>query len=93
MRSIETSRGSFINHPTQGYMNSTTYNEETKIVSIEPGGHWQPEYKTLAPYGVTVTKGRAGAVGVEGFVTGRGNSFHSIFCSIPQPPTPVTRYR
>jgi hypothetical protein len=58
-------------------MNGTTYNEETKIASIQPGGHWQSVYETLAPYGVTVTGGRAGTVGVGGFITGGGNSFHS----------------
>jgi FAD/FMN-containing dehydrogenase len=58
-------------------MNGSTYNEETKIASIQPGGHWQSVYETLAPYGVTVTGGRAGTLGVGGFVTGGGNSFHS----------------
>lgn len=58
-------------------MNSTTYNEETKIASVQPGGHWQSVYETLDPYGVTVTGARAGTVGVGGFVTGGGNSFHS----------------
>lgn len=31
----------------------------------------------MTPYGVTVTGGRAGSVGVGGFLTGGGNSFHS----------------
>jgi hypothetical protein len=34
-------------------------------------------YETLAPYGVLVAGGRAGTVGVAGFLTGGGNSFHS----------------
>ncbi|KAF6804481.1 FAD binding domain-containing protein, partial [Colletotrichum musicola] len=34
-------------------------------------------YDTLAPHGVVVTGGRAGTVGVGGFITGGGNSFHS----------------
>jgi len=58
-------------------MNSTTYNTETEIASIQPGGRWQDVYETLAPYGVTVTGGRAGSVGIGGFITGGGNSFHS----------------
>lgn len=58
-------------------MKSTTYNPTTKIASIQPGGDWQSVYDTLAPYGVTVTGGRAGTVGVGGFITGGGNSFHA----------------
>lgn len=34
-------------------------------------------YDALTPHGVTVTGGRAGSVGVGGFLTGGGNSFHS----------------
>ncbi|GKT63043.1 FAD binding domain-containing protein [Colletotrichum tofieldiae] len=60
-----------------GNMNGTTYNAETKLASIEPGGHWQTVYDTLAPHGVVVTGGRAGTVGTGGFITGGGNSFHS----------------
>jgi FAD/FMN-containing dehydrogenase len=58
-------------------MNGTTYNPETEIASIQPGGHWQDVYETLAPHGVTATGGRAGTVGTGGFLTGGGNSFHS----------------
>ncbi|KAK0374125.1 FAD binding domain-containing protein, partial [Colletotrichum limetticola] len=60
-----------------GFFNSTTYNPDTKIASIGPGGHWQTVYDTLAPYGVVVTGGRAGTVGTGGFILGGGNSFHS----------------
>ncbi|KAK6074441.1 FAD binding domain-containing protein [Seiridium cupressi] len=60
-----------------GFMNSTTYNSDMKIASIQPGSNWQAVYETLAPYGVTVAGGRAGTVGVGGFITGGGNSFHS----------------
>lgn len=58
-------------------MNGTSYNPDTRLASIQPGGHWQTVYDTLAPHGVVVTGGRAGTVGVGGFVTGGGNSFHS----------------
>lgn len=58
-------------------MNETTYNSDTKIVSVSPGGNWQRVYEALAPYGVTVAGGRAGTVGVGGFVTGGGNNFHA----------------
>ncbi|KAF4979662.1 hypothetical protein FZEAL_4153 [Fusarium zealandicum] len=60
-----------------GYMNGTTYNEETNLAHVQPGGHWQDVYDTLAPHGLVVAGGRAGTVGVGGFVTGGGNSFHS----------------
>jgi len=58
-------------------MAGTTYDPASKLASIQPGGHWQTVYDTLAPFGVTVTGGRAGTVGTGGFVTGGGNSFHS----------------
>ncbi|XEV04176.1 hypothetical protein FSHL1_009463 [Fusarium sambucinum] len=60
-----------------GYINGTTYDEEKNIVSVGPGGHWQDVYDTLIPYGLAVAGGRAGTVGVGGFVTGGGNSFYS----------------
>ncbi|GAB1318474.1 Nicotine oxidase [Madurella fahalii] len=60
-----------------GNMNGTAYNPEIEIASIQPGSRWQDVYETLAPHGVTVTGGRAGSVGVGGFLTGGGNSFHS----------------
>jgi FAD/FMN-containing dehydrogenase len=58
-------------------MNGTTYDPQTEIASILPGGPWQEVYETLAPHGVIVTGGRAGTVGVGGFLTGGGNSFHA----------------
>ncbi|KAK4152537.1 FAD binding domain-containing protein [Chaetomidium leptoderma] len=60
-----------------GAMNGTTYDPQSGIASLGPGGRWQDVYETLAPHGVTVTGGRAGSVGVGGFLTGDGNSFHS----------------
>ncbi|KAK8069942.1 hypothetical protein PG994_006558 [Apiospora phragmitis] len=60
-----------------GLMNKTTYDADRKIVSIQPGMHWQSVYDTLSPFGVTVTGGRAGTVGASGFISGGGNSFHS----------------
>ncbi|KAK8879167.1 FAD binding domain-containing protein [Apiospora arundinis] len=60
-----------------GFMNATTYDADRKIVSIQPGTHWQPVYETLTPFGVTVTGGRGGTVGASGFIAGGGNSFHS----------------
>jgi FAD binding domain-containing protein len=60
-----------------GNMNGTTWNPETKLASVQPGGHWQTVYDELAPHGVTVAGGRAGTVGTGGFVSGGGNSFYS----------------
>ncbi|KAJ3467374.1 hypothetical protein FSOLCH5_004157 [Fusarium solani] len=60
-----------------GYMNGTEYDAEKNLARVQPGGHWQDVYDTLAPHGLVVAGGRAGTVGVGGFVTGGGNSFHS----------------
>lgn len=60
-----------------GNFNQTTYDADTKLASLGPGGHWGDVYDALTPHGVTVTGGRAGSVGVGGFLTGGGNSFHS----------------
>lgn len=60
-----------------GYLNTTTYNTRTKIASVQPGSHWQQVYDTLSPQGVTVAGGRAGTVGVGGFLSGGGNSFYA----------------
>jgi hypothetical protein len=58
-------------------MNATTFDKDTQVASIQPGSSWQPVYETLAPHGVAVAGGRAGTVGVGGFLTGGGNSFYS----------------
>ncbi|KAL2817864.1 hypothetical protein BJX63DRAFT_96152 [Aspergillus granulosus] len=58
-------------------LNSTVYNAEAGTASIGPGARWKGVYTTLAEHGVAVPGGRGGTVGVGGFVTGGGNSFHS----------------
>ncbi|KAI0424493.1 FAD-binding domain-containing protein [Xylaria sp. FL1042] len=58
-------------------LNATTYNPETNIASIGPGGKWQNVYKELINYGVTAVGGRDGDVGVGGFLLGGGNSYYS----------------
>lgn len=60
-----------------GNINTTTYDSATKIASVSPGAHWQDVYDVLSPEGVTVAGGRAGTVGVGGFISGGGNSFYS----------------
>ncbi|ROT43779.1 FAD binding domain-containing protein [Sodiomyces alkalinus F11] len=59
------------------YLNGTTYDAENKIVSIQPGSNWGEAYTVLDPYGVTAVGGRASVVGVGGFTTGGGYSFHT----------------
>ncbi|KAL4954779.1 hypothetical protein BDW69DRAFT_204963 [Aspergillus filifer] len=58
-------------------LNSTTYDPETQIASVGPGARWKGVYEELAKYEVAVPGGRGGTVGVGGFITGGGNSFHS----------------
>jgi FAD/FMN-containing dehydrogenase len=60
-----------------GYINATTYNEATEVASIGPGSTWGKAYQTLAPYDVVPVGGRADVVGVGGFTTGGGYSFHT----------------
>lgn len=59
------------------YMNATTYDENTKIASVRPGSTWGESYDALDEYGVVNIGGRASVVGVGGFTTGGGYSFHS----------------
>ncbi|KAI0467577.1 FAD-binding domain-containing protein [Xylaria cf. heliscus] len=59
------------------HLNSTSYNAETNIASIGPGGRWQYVYAELIKYGITATGGRDGDVGVGGFLLGGGNSYYS----------------
>ncbi|WAO95526.1 FAD-binding PCMH-type domain-containing protein [Fusarium falciforme] len=59
------------------YMNTTTYDSKKKIASIQPGSNWGRVYEALNEYGVAAVGGRASVVGVGGFTTGGGYSFHS----------------
>lgn len=60
-----------------GLMNRTVLDPQTNVASIQPGSLWNQVYATLDPQGVTVAGGRAGTVGVAGFVMGGGNSFYT----------------
>ena len=51
-------------------MNSTVFNAQSAIASIEAGARRSSVYYTLKQYGVTVTGGRADSVGVGGLVIG-----------------------
>ncbi|CAI6093671.1 hypothetical protein V2G26_017244 [Clonostachys chloroleuca] len=59
------------------YMNATTYHPDKKVASIQPGSNWGQAFEALSDYGVTVVGGRASVVGVGGFTTGGGYSFHT----------------
>ncbi|KAF7556854.1 hypothetical protein G7Z17_g1096 [Cylindrodendrum hubeiense] len=59
------------------YMNATTYDSKKKIASIQPGSNWGEAYEALNKYGVAAVGGRASVVGVGGFTTGGGYSFHT----------------
>ncbi|RYP71474.1 hypothetical protein DL770_008122 [Monosporascus sp. CRB-9-2] len=58
-------------------MNSTSYDRQSNIAKIEPGGRWKNVFADLGKDGVTVAGGRDGGVGVGGFLLGGGISFFS----------------
>ncbi|KAF2177769.1 FAD binding domain-containing protein [Zopfia rhizophila CBS 207.26] len=60
-----------------GFMNATTYHPERGVVAIQPAAKSAPAYEALEEYGVVVTGGRVGPVGLGGFVSGGGISFHA----------------
>lgn len=60
-----------------GWLNSVAYDAETKLARIGPGCRWRDVYPALEMQGVAVAGGRDGGVGVGGFLTGGGNSFHT----------------
>ncbi|KAK7754301.1 hypothetical protein SLS62_003594 [Diatrype stigma] len=58
-------------------MNSSSYDAETNLARIQPGGRWKKVYADLEEEGVVVAGGRDGGVGVGGFLLGGGISFFS----------------
>lgn len=58
-------------------LNGTSYDAESNIASIQPGGRWKDAYAELEEHRVTVAGGRDGGVGVGGFLLGGGISFFS----------------
>jgi len=60
-----------------GLMDDVTLDKDSAVASIGPGARWMHVYGALDPEGWTVAGGRAGSVGVAGFLTGGGNSFFS----------------
>ncbi|KAH7394864.1 hypothetical protein DE146DRAFT_658558 [Phaeosphaeria sp. MPI-PUGE-AT-0046c] len=60
-----------------GLMKTVTLDKDASTASIQPGARWMNVYAALEPEGYTVPGGRAGSVGVAGFLTGGGNSFYT----------------
>jgi FAD/FMN-containing dehydrogenase len=61
-----------------GMMNRSSYDRSRGLASVEPGAKWKDVYYNLLENGnVTVTGGRDGSVGVGGFLTGGGMSYHT----------------
>lgn len=58
-----------------GMMNSTSYDKDTNIATLQPGARWSAAYADLESKGVVVVGGRDGAVGVGGFFLGGGTSY------------------
>jgi FAD/FMN-containing dehydrogenase len=58
-------------------MKTVTLDKNASVASIQPGARWVDVYSALDPEGYTVPGGRAGGVGVAGFLTGGGNSFYT----------------
>ncbi|KAL4812885.1 hypothetical protein BDW67DRAFT_193202 [Aspergillus spinulosporus] len=58
-------------------MNTTTYDSSTNTAFIQPGARWGTVYETLLQDNVLVPGGRTASVGVGGYLTGGGNSFHA----------------
>ncbi|KAL4791452.1 hypothetical protein BDV19DRAFT_393063 [Aspergillus venezuelensis] len=60
-----------------GLMASTTYNAETEVASLQPGGSWAVSYRELEKHGRMVASGREGKVGIAGLLTGGGKTFYT----------------
>ncbi|KAK8123753.1 FAD-binding domain-containing protein, partial [Apiospora kogelbergensis] len=60
-----------------GRLKKTTYDPATKLASVQPGARWNDVYPVVEREGVMVTGGRVGDVGVGGYLTGGGLSFHN----------------
>ncbi|KAL4745378.1 hypothetical protein BDW72DRAFT_198698 [Aspergillus terricola var. indicus] len=60
-----------------GLMNSTTYDPEMGIASLQPGGTWAKSYQELEKQGRMVAGGREGKVGIGGLLAGGGKTFYT----------------
>ncbi|KAF1814152.1 FAD-binding domain-containing protein [Eremomyces bilateralis CBS 781.70] len=55
----------------------TTYDKDTNLAQVKPGGQWKDVIGPLEQYGVTVGGGRLDTVGIGGYLAGGGLSFLS----------------
>ncbi|KAI8211860.1 hypothetical protein K4K53_008743 [Colletotrichum sp. SAR 10_77] len=60
-----------------GLMAKTTYNHETELASLLPGGRWTDVYHEVEKHGRMVAGGRENAVGIGGLTTGGGKTFYT----------------
>ncbi|KAK8076221.1 FAD binding domain-containing protein [Apiospora phragmitis] len=60
-----------------GRMRTTTYDPATRLAAVQPGAKWNDVYPVVEKQGRMVTGGRVGDVGVGGYLTGGGLSFHN----------------
>ncbi|KAL4986706.1 hypothetical protein BDW68DRAFT_162633 [Aspergillus falconensis] len=74
-----------------GLMDSTTYDPETEIASLQPGGTWAKSYQELEKHGRMVAGGREGKVGLGGLLTGGGKTFYT--CRVGFACDQVVNYR
>ncbi|KAI1858845.1 uncharacterized protein JN550_012407 [Neoarthrinium moseri] len=58
-------------------ISGATYDAETNLAYVKPGGEWNDVIGDLEPYNVTVVGGRLGIVGVGGYLLQGGISFLS----------------
>lgn len=58
-------------------LNATTYDSAANVASLGTGARWLSVYEELESYGVTVTGGRQGIVGVGGLLLGGGISWYT----------------
>ncbi|KAI9146840.1 FAD-dependent monooxygenase CTB5 [Paramyrothecium foliicola] len=57
-------------------LDEINYDEETTLLSVQPGAKWLSVYRTIDPLGRGVAGARLGDVGVGGFLLGGGFSFY-----------------
>ncbi|KAL2820989.1 hypothetical protein BDW59DRAFT_174312 [Aspergillus cavernicola] len=60
-----------------GLMTTTSYDSETQLASLLPGGTWANAYRELEKQGRMVAGGREGKVGIGGLLTGGGKTFYT----------------
>ena len=58
-------------------LSDVTLSGDQESIWLGPGARWSDVYAALDPYGLTVSGGRVGNVGVGGYVLGGGFSWHA----------------